>query len=185
MAWKCQQPMIVALLPMGNPGSQALEAKALKERNFLKDFVPRNCVLLLWRLKPGKAEAPEPGARRRGGPPPQAKSIDVRPIKADEAKFLTAFAVSPEAKAAAARNGGAAPKFSEMRHYPAVICVDASASQLLFRAPAFKIEKDIRASFGTWISQIVDLMKSKGVEPELSPSLTKICDNPTEPKKWK
>ena len=86
-AWKCQQPIVVALLPQGDTRSIALE-KLLKERPFLKDFVPANCVLLVWRLKPGKIEMPEgQQGRRRNGPPPRPTTIDVRPLKADETKM--------------------------------------------------------------------------------------------------
>lgn len=184
MAWKCQQPMVVALLPQGDTRSVTLE-KLLKERPFLKDFVPANCVLLVWRLKPGKIEIPEgQQGRRRNGPPPRATTIDVRPLKAAETKFLTAFAVTPEAKAYAARQNQPEPKFSEMRNYPQIICVNPWGSKLLFRAPRFESDKG-KAGMGAWLSQVVDMFRGAQYEPTLTPSLQKIVDNPTEPKKWK
>ncbi len=185
VAWKCQQPLVVALLPAGIPLAQTLEQKVLKDRMFAKDFVPANCVLLVWRLKPGKIEdSPEAQGRRRNGPPPRPTTIDARPLKKDEAKFLTAFAVTPEARAAAQRNNGEAPKFTDMRNYPAIICVNPAGSKLLFRAPRFEADKG-KAGFGAWMSQVVDLFRGAQCEPVLTPALQKIVDNPTEPKKWK
>lgn len=183
MAWKCQQPLVVALLPQGDTRSLALE-KVLKERAFLKDFVPANCVLLVWRLKPGKIEMPEGQGRRRNGPPPRATTIDARPLKAAETKFLTAFAVTPEMKANASRNNQPEPKFSEMRNYPQILCVNPWGSKLLFRAPRYEADKG-KAGFGAWMSQMVDLFRGHQFEPVLTPSLEKIVENPTEPKKWK
>lgn len=183
-AWKCQQPIVVALLPQGDTRSVMLE-KLLKERPFLKDFVPANCVLLVWRLKPGKIEMPEgQQGRRRNGPPPRATTIDVRPLKADETKFLTAFAVTPEAKAYAAHQNKPEPKFSDMQNYPQIICVNPWASKLLFRAPRYESDKG-KAGMGAWLSQVVDMFRGAQYEPIVTPSLQKIVDNPTEPKKWK
>ncbi len=183
-AWKCQQPIVVALLPQGDTRSVTLE-KLLKERPFLKDFVPANCVLLVWRLKPGKIEMPEgQQGRRRNGPPPRATTIDVRPLKADETKFLTAFAVTPEAKAYAAHQNKPEPKFSDMQNYPQIICVNPWGSKLLFRAPRYESDKG-KAGMGAWLSQVVDMFRGAQYEPIVTPSLQKIVDNPTEPKKWK
>ena len=187
MAWKCQLPLVVALLPSGDVAGSALESKVLRDRSFAKDFVVPNCVFLAWHLKPGKVEPPpqQQGRRRpNNAPPPKATDIDVRPLKEDEVKFLKAFAVSPKAILAAKRNKGPEPKFSEMRNYPAVLCVDPSATKQLFRMPAYET-KEGRAGFGVWMSQLVDLFRAAKYDPTLTPQLEKIVENPTEPKKWK
>ena len=184
MAWKCQQPLVVAFLPAGDQTSQMLEAKALKHKMFAKEFVPANCVLLLWRLKPGKVEMPPPQGRgRRAAPPPKPTTIDARPLKPQEVQFLTAFAISPEARAWAKRNNKDV-KFSDMVNYPSVICVDPACRKLLFRGPKFDTSVG-QVGFGAWMSQIVDLFRNAKREPVISPALQKIVDNPSEPKKWK
>ena len=53
-AWNCQQPLLVALIVGDDEKSKHLDAKALRRKEFAKDFVPANCVLLVWRLKPSK-----------------------------------------------------------------------------------------------------------------------------------
>lgn len=175
VAWKCQQPLMVALLPSGDMYAAYLESKVLKDRLFNKDFVMPNCVLLVWRLKPGKVELPPPDQPRRYGMPPKATNIDARPLKAHETKFLTDFAVPKE-------NGA---KFTELRNYPAVICVDAACTKLLFRAPRLDQKKG-RVGIGEYISQVVGLFSGAiNGEPVVSPALQKVVDNPTEPKKWK
>ena len=184
MAWKCQQPLVVAFLPAGDQASQMLEAKALKHKVFAKDFVSANCVLLLWRLKPGKAEIPpQQGRGRRNMPPPKPTTIDARPLKPQEVQFLTAFAISPDARAWAKRGNGDV-KFTDMVNYPAVICVDPACRKLLFRCPKFDASVG-QVGFGAWMSQIVDLFRSAKRDPVISPALQKIVDNPSEPKKWK
>ena len=184
-AWNCQQPLIVALLVAGDPKSQQLEAKALRHRAFAKDFVPANCVLLVWRLKPGKPEMPQAQGRRRG-PPPRPTTIETRPLKPHETDFLSKFAVSESSKANAKRRGNPEPKFSEMQAYPTVLCVDPSCRKIYFRDPKYDASLGSpNASFGTWMSQTVNLFRSTKREPVLTPSLQKIVDNPTEPRKWK
>ena len=184
-AWKCQQPLVVALLPQGNDRAKVLESKVLKDKLFAKDFVSDNCVLLLWRLKPGKVEAPEGGRQRgRNAQPPKATTIDTRALKPQETKFLTAFVVTPQVKANAKRANAADPKFSEMKHYPCGFCVDPSCSKLLFYIPKYEAAQE-RAGLGAWLSQMVDLLRAAKVEPAVTPALQKVIDNPTEPKKWK
>lgn len=185
MAWKCQQPLVVALLPAGDQTAQTLEAKALKHKAFAKEFVPANCVLLLWRLKPGKVEMPPQmqGRGRRGRPPPKPTKIDARPLKPQEVRFLEKFAVSPQAMAKAKRQNKEA-KYTDMANYPEVFCVDPACAKLLFRCPKFDAAAG-NVGFGAWMSQIVDLYRGAKREPVVSPSLQKIVDNPSEPKKWK
>ena len=98
-------------------------------------------------------------------------------------QFLTAFAISPEARAWAKRNNNDV-KFSDMVNYPSVICVDPACRKLLFRGPKFDTSVG-QVGFGAWMSQIVDLFRNAKREPVISPALQKIVDNPSEPKKWK
>lgn len=183
-AWNCQQPLLVALLVGDDEKSKQLDAKALRKKEFAKDFVPANCVLLVWRLKPSKPEVPQTRGRRRG-PPPKPTAIETRPLKPHETEFLSKFAVSSRAIAKA--RGGAAPKFSDIACYPTVLCLDPECRKLYFRDPKYDtLPNNPNASFGVWFSELVDMFRGKtGREPVITPAIQKIVDNPTEPKKWK
>ena len=183
-AWNCQQPLLVALIVGDDEKSKHLDAKALRRKEFAKDFVPANCVLLVWRLKPSKPEVPQTRGRRRG-PPPKPTAIETRPLKPQETEFLSKFAVSSRAIAKA--RGGAAPKFSDIACYPTVLCLDPECRKLYFRDPKYDTSlNNPNASFGVWFSELVEMFRGKtGREPVLTPAIQKIVDNPTEPKKWK
>ncbi len=183
-AWNCQQPLLVALIVGDDEKSKHLDAKALRRKEFAKDFVPANCVLLVWRLKPSKPEVPQTRGRRRG-PPPKPTAIETRPLKPHETEFLSKFAVSSRAIAKA--RGGAAPKFSDIACYPTVLCLDPECRKLYFRDPKYDTSlNNPNASFGVWFSELVDMFRGKtGREPVITPAIQKIVDNPTEPKKWK
>ncbi len=183
-AWNCQQPLLVALIVGDDEKSKHLDAKALRRKEFAKDFVPANCVLLVWRLKPSKPEVPQTRGRRRG-PPPKPTAIETRPLKPHETEFLSKFAVSSRAIAKA--RGGAAPKFSDIACYPTVLCLDPGCRKLYFRDPKYDTSlNNPNASFGVWFSELVDMFRGKtGREPVITPAIQKIVDNPTEPKKWK
>ena len=187
VAWNCQQPLLVALLAGNDEKSKLLEAKALRRKEFAKDFVPANCVLLVWRLKPGKPEVPQTQGRgRRRGPPPKPTTIESRSLKPQEVEFLTKFAVSSLAIANAKRRGDAEPKYTAISTYPTILCVDPECKKLYFRDPKYDASAGSpAASFGVWFSQVVDWFRKTGREPVLTPALQKIVDNPTEPKKWK
>lgn len=187
-AWNCQQPLFVALLADNDEKSKTLESKALRQKAFAKDFAPANCVLLIWRLKSGKPEMPQyqGRGRRRRQPPKPATTIEMQALKAQEADFLAKFAVSQQAKANAKRRGVPELKFSSLRCYPTVVCVDPGCRKLYFRDPKFDAAMNSpAASFGAWLSQTVDMFRTTKRELVISPSVQKIIDNPTEPKKWK
>ena len=187
-AWNCQQPLLVALLVGDDETSKKLEAKALRQKAFAKDFVPANCVLLVWRLKPGKPDLSQmQGRGRRRGPPPKPTTIETRSLKAAESEFLTKFAVSPLAISNAKRRGVAEPKFSSISCYPTVVCVDPECVKLYFRDPKYDPSlNNPNVSFGVWFSELVNMFSTKtGREPVVTPANQKIVDNPTEPKKWK
>ena len=184
-AWNCQQPLLVALLVGNDEKSKLLEAKVLRKKEFAKDFVPANCVLLVWRLKPSKPEVPQTRGRRRG-PPPKPTTIETRPLKQPEVDFLTKFAVSSTAIANAKRRGDSEPKYSAIGCYPTVVCVDPECKKLYFRDPKYDASiGNPNAAFGVWLSQMVDMIRTTGREPVVVPAVQKIVDNPTEPKKWK
>ena len=189
VAWNCQQPLFVALLAGDDEKSKKLEAKALRQKEFAKDFVPANCVLLVWRLKPGKPDLSQMQQRRgrRRGPPPKPTTIETRPLKAAESEFLAKFAVSAQAIANAKRRGNPEPKFSSINCYPTVVCVDPGCTKLYFRDPKYDTSLDNpKVSFGVWFAEVVEMFRSKtGREPVVTPTIQKIVENPTEPKKWK
>lgn len=186
VAWNCQQPLFVALLAGDDEKSKRLESKVLRQKAFAKDFVPANCVLLVWRLKSSKPEMPQ-GRGRRRGPPPKPTAIETRSLKQQEFEFLTKFAVSSLAITNAKRRGDPEPKFSSINCYPTVICVDPSCTKLYFRDPKYDATlNNPNASFGVWLTEVVDMFRSKtGRDPVVTPTIQKIVDNPTEPKKWK
>ena len=155
VAEKCGQPLIVALLPEGRPDVQFLKQKIFLRKEFQKDFAKANCVL--------------------------AKKIDTRGMKEPELKFLENFAVSEKAVAQAKQQNKDEPKFTDMKCYPAVICVDATGQKELFRLADY----DKEGGFGVWLSQVVDSFRSAGIEPTVSPLVNKIIENPDDPKKWK
>lgn len=165
-AEKCAQPLVVALLPVGRPDVQFLEQKIFKRKEFLKDFARANCVLAFVKIK---ADGKDP------------KKIETRGLKEPELKFLENYAVSEKAVAQAKQQGKDEPKYTDMKNYPAVICVDATGQKELFRLSAY----DKEGGFGVWLSQVVDNFRSAGVEPTLSEAVNKIIENPDDPKKWK
>ena len=186
-AWNCQQPLFVALLVDNDEKSKRLESKALRQKAFAKDFAPANCVLLIWRLKPSKPEVPQyQGRGRCRSPPPKPTTIETRTLKAQELDFLTKFAVSQQAKTIAKRRGDPEPKLSSISCYPTLLCVDPGCRKLYFRDPKYDASLNSpAASFGAWLSQTIDMFRTTKREPVISPSVQKIIDNPTEPKKWK
>ena len=187
-AWNCQQPLFVALLADNDEKSKKLESKALRQKAFVKDFAPANCVLLIWRLKPSKPEVPQyqGRGRRRAPPPPKPTTIEARTLKTQESDFLTKFAVSQQAKSNAKKRGGPELKFTSISCYPTIVCVDPGCRKLYFRDPKYDASLGSpNASFGAWLTQTVDMFRKTKRELVISPAVQKILDNPTEPKKWK
>ncbi len=166
MAERCAQPLVVALLPEGRPDLQFFKQKILNRKEFLKDFAKANCVLAFMKIKPDGKDA---------------KKIDTRGLKEPEIKFLENFAVSEKAVAQAKQQNKDEPKFTDMKCYPAVICVDATGQKELFRLADY----DKEGGFGVWLSQVVDHFRAAGVEPVVSELVNKIIENPDDPKKWK
>lgn len=166
VAEKCGQPLIVALLPEGRPDVQFLKQKIFLRKEFQKDFAKANCVLAFVKIKQDGKDA---------------KKIDTRGMKEPELKFLENFAVSEKAVAQAKQQNKDEPKFTDMKCYPAVICVDATGQKELFRLADY----DKEGGFGVWLSQVVDSFRSAGIEPTVSPLVNKIIENPDDPKKWK
>lgn len=164
LAEKSGFPLLVAVLP-DSPAAAFLKQKVLNRKEFVKEFVARNCVLVFLKVK---ADSRNP------------KKIDVKPLKEGETKFLENYAVSEKAIALAKQQNKDEPKFSDMSCYPAVICVDSMCQKELFRLASY----DKEGGFGVWLSQVVDSFKSAGIEPEVSALVQKVLDNPDD-RKWK
>lgn len=169
-AEKCGLPLLVAALPdLSGPqgaGIAMLKQKVLNNKDFMKDFAARNCVLAFMKIKPDSKNP---------------KVVDTRPMKEPELKFIENFAVNKQMIAKAKQQKQDEPKYTDMKFYPAIICMDSKCEKELFRLASY--DKD--GGFGVWLSQVVDMFRSAGIEPVLSPRVTKIVENPDDPKKWK
>ena len=167
MAEKCGQPMIVAVVPANSPHAATL--KKVLTHKAIKDFVLKNCILVQWALK---VDGKDP------------KRIELRGLKEPEVKFLENYGVTERMISQAKQYNRPEPKFTDTSCYPAILCVDPTAQKELFRVNLSTFNKD--SGIGEWISAIVEEFRAKANEnPELSPLLNKILENPDEPKKWK
>lgn len=169
-AEKCGLPLMVAALPeLSGPaamGINALKQKVLGNKDFMKDFAAQNCVFAFMKIKPDSKNP---------------KVVDTKSLKEPELKFIENFAVNKQMIAKAKQQKQDEPKYTDMKCYPAIICMDSACEKELFRLASY--DKD--GGFGVWLSQVVDMFRSAGIEPVLSPRVTKIVENPDEPKKWK
>lgn len=163
VAEKADQPILVVIVPEGLP--LEFEKKFIKDKRFLKDFAFKNLVLVTMKLKKGATP----------------KKIGTRQMKPDELKFIENFGVNPHDLANAKAYHRPEPVFDDLSNYPAVICVDSLCQKELFRVPRATFGE----TFGTQFSNFVDLLTNTGIEPDLSPLVKKIVENPDEPKKWK
>ena len=157
VAENCNQPLFVAVLPdESNPVLNELKQKVLKNKVFLKDFAQKNCVVAFMRVKIDSRDK---------------KKIDLRGLKEPELKFLEKFAVAKEDDT----------RYTDLRSYPVMVCMDAKCKNNLFRIKKY----DKEGGFGVWLCEVVGFFRTTSVEPVVSPAVTKIIENPTEPKKWK
>ena len=166
----CGQPLVAFLLiednPRGYPISQVIEKKLMSMKPFKDDFAKKNLVLL--KLK----------AKRDGKEP---KKINLRQMKEPDRKMFENFGIDDNAVARAKRDGKDEPKFDDASNYPAVVVISSDGTRKLFRMPSY--DKD--GGFGVWLTTVVDMLRTAQFEPEVSKSIEKILENPTEPKKWK
>ena len=166
----CGQPLVAFLLiednPRGYPISQILEKKLMSMKPFKDDFAKKNLVVL--KLK----------AKRDGKDP---KKINMRQMKEPDRKMYENFGIDDNAVARAKRDGRDEPKFDDASNYPAVVVISPDGTRKLFRMPSY--DKD--GGFGVWLTTVVDMLRTAQFDPEVSKSIEKILENPTEPKKWK
>ena len=166
----CGQPLVAFLLiednPRGYPISQILEKKLMSMKPFKDDFAKKNLVVL--KLK----------AKRDGKDP---KKINMRQMKEPDRKMYENFGIDDNAVARAKRDGRDEPKFDDASNYPAVVVISPDGTRKLFRMPNY--DKD--GGFGVWLTTVVDMLRTAQFDPEVSKSIEKILENPTEPKKWK
>ena len=166
----CGQPLVIFFLiedvPGGFPISQFIEKKLMSMRQFKDDFAKKNLVLL-------KLKAKRDDKNR--------KKINLRPLKGADLKLFENFGLDDKAVARAKRDGKDEPKFDDSSNYPAVVVVDPTGTRMLFRMPSY--DKD--GGFGVWLTTVVDMLRTAQFDPEVSKSIEKILENPTEPKKWK
>ena len=167
VAEKCGQPMLVAIMPDRNAYMATVKVKILNNKAF-KEFTQKNCVVLFMTLK---LDGKDP------------KKIETRQMKEPEVKFLENFGVTKRMIDLAKQYNKTEPKFTDVSCYPAILFVDSAAQKELFRVNLSTFNKD--STIGEWLTAVVDEFRSKIAEPELSPQLNKILENPDDPKKWR
>lgn len=167
VAEKCGQPMLVAIMPDRNAYMATVKVKILNNKAF-KEFTQKNCVVLFMTLK---LDGKDP------------KKIETRQMKEPEVKFLENFGVTARMISQAKQYNKPEPKFTDVSCYPAILFVDSAAQKELFRVNLSTFNKD--STIGEWLTAVVDEFRSKIAEPELSPQLNKILENPDDPKKWR
>ena len=170
VAEKCGLPLMVAAIPeLSGPAGASmavLKQKVLNQKAFMKDFAAQNCVFVFMKIKPDSKNP---------------KVVDTKPMKEPELKFIENFVVSKQMIAKAKMQNQDEPKATDIKCYPAVICLDSTCQKELFRLAPY--DKD--GGFGVWLSQVVDMFRSANIEPVVSPLVQKIIDNPDDQKKWK
>ncbi len=166
VAERCNLPLFVAILPDGDPAVAELKQKVINHKAFLKDFAQKNCVVAFMKVKADGKDK---------------KKIDTRGLKETDLKFLENFAVSEHDISEAKARGDDEPKYTDRKNFPVLVCVDAQCQKELFRIKKY----DKEGGFGVWLSQVVDSFRSANIEPVVSPAVTKIIENPDDPKKWK
>ncbi len=171
-AYMCNQPLAVFFV-LDDPRSQTsqfLEKKLMGDKRFRDDYAKSNLVLLKFKVKP------TPVFRtRRHGPVQSDNKIEL-PKKDADLKMLEKYGLNPQL---AKRNPSM--KYDDVKNYPAVVVLNPSGTKMLFRMPNY----DSKGGFGAWLSSFDGLMRGAKIEPEVSKTVQKILDNPTEPKKWK
>ncbi len=166
VAERCNLPLFVAILPDGDASVAELKQKVINHKAFMKDFAQKNCVVAFMKVKSDSKDK---------------KKIDTRGLKEPDLKFLENFAVSAHDIAEAKARNDDEPKYTDRRNFPVLICVDAQCQKELFRIKKY----DKEGGFGVWLSQVVDSFRAANIEPVVSPLVTKIIENPDDPKKWK
>ena len=167
VAEKCGQPILAVVMPDRNQYIATVKQKVINHKAF-KEFTQKNCVVLFMSLK---LDGKDP------------KKIETRPLKEPELKFLENFGVTKRMIDQAKQYNKPEPKYTDTSCYPAIFFVDSQAQKELFRVNLSTFNKD--STIGEWLVAVVEEFRSKVSEPELSPLLNKILENPDDPKKWK
>lgn len=157
-----EEPIVVFMLDE-SPKSKFLEQKVMKYKPFFKDLATKNLVIFTLKLK---ADGKDP------------KKIDLKRLKEAERKIVENFGLDPRAEALAKKNNDKASP-ADSKNYPCVVVISPDGTRELFRMPPFdtKVE-NAKAGYGVWISNMVDSLRNKGIEPVISKELQKILDNP-------
>ena len=157
-----EEPIVVFMLDE-SPKSKFLEQKVMKYKPFFKDFATKNLVIFTLKLKP---DGKDP------------KKIDVKRLKDAERKLVENFGLDPRTEALAKRNDKKVSP-TDTSNFPCVVVISPDGTRELFRMPPFdtKVE-NAKAGYGVWISNMVDSLRNKGIEPVISKELQKILDNP-------
>jgi len=153
-----QEPIVAFLMPADSPVTPFFKKKILMRKEF-KDFVKANCVGYMPKLAVDAKDK---------------KKLDIKKMKPGDREFLEKFGVDPKAVESAKSRGMPEPGPEDLVNYPAVVVVNAEATESVFRMPKL----DEEGGFGVWILELTDRLRDAGIEMTIPPTVKKVLDNP-------
>lgn len=160
VAEAANQPIMAFVFIEQNPVSDFLEKKVFSNRTFRNELAKQNVVLMKLKLKLD--------AKSKGD-----KKIDLKGLKEPERKFIENFGLD-ERRAAQLKRQNKEIDAMHAMNYPAIIGLSPDGLKQLFRMGSY----DRDGGMGVWISTVVDTLRSAGFEPEITPVIQKILDDP-------
>jgi hypothetical protein len=160
VAEAANQPIMAFVFIEQNPVSDFLEKKVFSNRTFRNELAKQNVVLMKLKLKLD--------AKSKGD-----KKIDLKGMKEPERKFIENFGLD-ERRAAQLKRQNKEIDAMHAMNYPAIIGLSPDGLKQLFRMGSY----DRDGGMGVWISTVVDTLRSAGFEPEITPVIQKILDDP-------
>lgn len=160
VAEAANQPIMAFVFIEQNPVSDFLEKKVFSNRTFRNELAKQNVVLMKLKLKLD--------AKSKGD-----KKIDLKGLKEPERKFIENFGLD-ERRAAQLKRQNKEIDAMHAMNYPAIIGLSPDGLKQLFRMGSY----DRDGGMGVWISTVVDTLRAAGFEPEITPVIQKILDDP-------
>lgn len=160
-AEKFDLPVLVVFYP--EDAKQFAEVRKLifkgKMKRALDEFMRHNMVVLEIKLKPGQKDP---------------KKVNLRALKDAEKKLLENFGVDEKKSKKQKQQNKDELKPGDMANYPAMVMVQSDFQKELFRVGRY----DATGGPGVWLMGIVDQMRTKGIEPVITPRVQPIMDQP-------
>ncbi|MGN0853884.1 MAG: hypothetical protein ACI4Q3_11005 [Kiritimatiellia bacterium] len=165
LAEKSNLPLVALVYAEGDQSVSSVLKKMVLSRKEFKEYAAQNCVLVEIPLKTK-----------------DGKTVDTKPIKdPNVVRFIENFGLDEKMASQAASQGKAEMKATDLKNYPAVICVDPLCQKTLFRAGKVDnnlLKENPKAVFGVWLSSFDGFFRSQGFEPTVSAAIQKILDDP-------